>query len=152
MENQLVLKSGLQYKGPQSMQQSFEDIQENAINQNKLIHATSLRGGKRRRSRMFGGESIPPYPNSLLKNHIEVEPLPMGLRDDNMQENHILNAKVYADTVQNALGDKYIGGKRRLRTSRKRGSAKYKRRTRKPYRNKKSRKTVKKRRKISRKR
>lgn len=152
MENQLVLKSDLRYEGPQSMQQSFEQLEENANNQNKLINATSLRGGKRRRYRMRGGDNIPPYPDSPPKDHIEVQPLPMGLRNSNMQENNVLNAKVYATAVENASGDKYIGGKRRMRTTRKKKTMKKKRNTKKSYRKKRLRKTVRKSRKILRKR
>ena len=65
----------------------------------------------------------------------------MGLRSSNMQENNVLNAKVYATAVENASGDKYIGGKRRMRTTRKKKTMKKKRNTKKSYRKKRLRKS-----------
>lgn len=128
----LTLKSNLDYDAPQGMQASYQEIASQNAKQAALINATSggVGGGIRRRKKksmkkkkMYGGETLPPYPNLPPKGYIEVQPLPQGSQTGNTQANNIQNAQTYAETVQNAEGDKYVysgdaaqsGGKRRHR-------------------------------------
>lgn len=150
----LTLKSNLDYDAPQGMQASYEEIAAQNAKQDALIDATStgVGGGIRRRKKksmkkkkMYGGEtSLPPYPNSPPKGFIEVPPLPAGSQTGNTQTNNIQNAQTYAESVQNADGDKYVstgdpaqsGGKRKYkrRTNRNKIIKSKKRRTNKTSR------------------
>ena len=128
----LTLKSNLDYDAPQGMQASYQAIESQNAKQDALIDATTtgVGGGIRRRKKksmkkkkMYGGETLPPHPNAPPNGYVEVQPLPQGSQTGNTQTNNIQNAQTYAESVQNADGDKYVsagdpvqsGGKRKRR-------------------------------------
>jgi len=130
--SKITLESNLYYDGPQGMQASYEEIASQNAKQAALINATSngvgggIRLGKKKlmkKKKMYGGETLPPYPNLPPKDYFEVPPLPGGSQTGNTQANNLQNAQTYAESVQNAEGDQYVysgdstqsGGKRRHR-------------------------------------
>jgi len=132
----------MEYDAPQGMQGSYDAIMKQNAQQNALIDAVG--GGRRRRRQMWkmtqyvkgGGATLPLYPNSAPPGHIEVQPLPQGSQSGNTQANNVQNAATYAETVQNADGDKYVatgtspqnGGRmRRTRKKRRRTTKRTKR-------------------------
>jgi len=142
----LTLKSNLDYDAPQGMQASYEEISAQNAKQDALINATStgVGGGIRRRkitkkNKMYGGETLPPYPNAPPKGYIEVQPLPAGSQTGNTQTNNVQNSQTFAETLQNAEGDKYVssgdpvqsGGKRRRKKYTNKKKKSKRRRTRK---------------------
>lgn len=152
----LTLKSNLDYDAPQGMQASYEEIASQNAKQDALINATStgVGGGIRRRKKksikkkkMYGGETLPPYPNAAPKGYIEVQPLPSGSQTGNTQSNNIQNAQTFAESVQNADGDKYVsagdpvqsGGKKRRRMYTNKKKKSKRRRTTKNSKNGKKR-------------
>jgi len=152
----LTLKSNLDYDAPQGMQASYEAIESQNTKQDALINATStgvgggIRGRKKKsikKKKMYGGETLPPYPNAAPKGYIEVQPLPAGSQTGNTQSNNIQNAQTFAESVQNADGDKYVssgdpvqsGGKKRRRMYTNKKKKSKRRRTTKNSKNGKKR-------------
>ena len=160
----LTLKSNLEYDAPQGMQGSYDAIMKQKAQQNALIDACTFGGGRRRRMRnrttrlrkmsrpvggRGGGDVLPPYPNNAPPGHIEVQPLPQGTQSGNTQANNVQNAATYAETVQNADGDKYVatgispqnGGRMRRTRKKRRRTTKRTKRVRVNAKKRKTRRT-----------
>jgi len=137
----LTLKSNLAYTEPQGMEANYQTIQNENVQQQKLIDATEMKsGGGRRRRRQRGG--LPTYPNATPHGYVEVEPLPQGSQTANTQQNNIQNAATFADATQAAEGDKYASSGSPV--YQKGGRTRRRRRVRRARRTRRTRRLVKK--------